>query len=136
MVRLVQETHWRLTRIVAIQQNLQTLTTMEQIDQLDPRFRHVDESSQRAFAEAAAYRANARVFDQLARQEARLRPPAPDCSTSPSPLLPTTSPSSGLKSDVDRPNDELSTPHFTGEPREFKQKRWSPTQAKNEAPQP
>lgn len=81
-VEILTDTQWRLERVVALQHNLYFMGAFDYLDQVNARFRSpgnpdADEDLDPEIAQAAArvlaFQANSRVFEQLARQEVRLR---------------------------------------------------------------
>ncbi len=68
LVRTLQENEWRLARLRTAETNLWSLGITEQIE----KYEHYDEPTRLAFAQAAAFRANARHFDQIGRHENRI----------------------------------------------------------------
>ncbi len=68
LVRTLQENEWRLARLRAAETNLWSLGIIEQLE----NFAQYDEPTRLAFAQAAAFRANAKHFDQIGRHERRI----------------------------------------------------------------
>ncbi len=68
LVRTLQENEWRLARLRTAETNLWSLGITEQIE----KYEQYDEPTRLAFAQAAAFRANAKHFDQIGRHENRI----------------------------------------------------------------
>ena len=72
-VQNIQDTHWRLTRVVAIEANLHVLGTQQHLASIDEQFgTDLTKPERYALAQAAAFQAHARAFEQLSKQEGRL----------------------------------------------------------------
>jgi len=73
LVQDIQDTEWRITRVIAIETNLHMVVATQQIETVQAMFGLTDPLESLAMGQVAGFLANSRVFDQLNRQEARLR---------------------------------------------------------------
>ncbi len=139
LVQTLCLSRWRLCHISTMEHNLQRLTEEQQLPTIDELFGEQDELTRRALAQAAGRQANARLFDQLSRQEARIQrtiertrrelafhmsqrlqaAPEPELMKQSQPALPGT---------------PAQMPHFTGSLAEFKRKQWIRQQARLNSP--
>lgn len=72
-LRTLIDSRWRVTRIVAMETKMFFLSSTEQFDSMEAQFGPDDPAILNSFAQAAGYRENSRIFDQLNRHEVRLR---------------------------------------------------------------
>jgi hypothetical protein len=72
LIVTIQNTTWRRNRAVDLEFSLFALGARNHIEEIGEKFSDQTSSVQYALAEAAAYSAKVRVFDQLWRQEGRL----------------------------------------------------------------
>jgi hypothetical protein len=73
IVLTIQNTSWRLNRIVELEFSAYAIGAHEQLESIDERFGEQTPSARFSLARAAAYLANPRAFDQISRQEGRLQ---------------------------------------------------------------
>ena len=73
LIATIQNNTWRRKRAVQVEFCLFALAAREHLEAIGEKFSEHTTSVQYALAEAAAYRANLRAFDQLSRQEARMQ---------------------------------------------------------------
>ncbi len=149
LVEVLQDTQWRLDRVIALDHNLHAVGAAQHLDQAESEFRacfteEMDDSSRYALAQVLAFRTNARAFDQLARQEARLRRlhdrtrkelallqvPAPAPPIAPRPDRPAPARTNGFVSPpsaqpaVSAQASPSPMPQFTGPMADIKRKQW------------
>ncbi len=72
LVQVLHECRWRFSCAITAEHNLRRLTEEQQLESVDQLFGEQEEESRRALAQAAAFQANARLFDQLSRHLSRL----------------------------------------------------------------
>ena len=146
----IQGTHWRLDRVLSIEAHLYTVGIKEQLGPARGFFPQLTPEAHIELARTRGYRQDARTFDQLHRQEMRLRrlldrqveafldlqsaPPEPQSGSPDSPAEPAPEPEiargagagSGFVSQPDPatpPNPDV-MPHYTGALKEFKRRQW------------
>jgi hypothetical protein len=73
IVLTIQNTTWRLNRVVELESSLYAISAEQQSESIAEQFPDQDPSALAALARAAGYLANLRAFDQLSRQEGRLQ---------------------------------------------------------------
>jgi hypothetical protein len=73
IVLTIQNTTWRLNRVVELESSLYAISAQQQTESIAEQFPDQDPSALAALARAAGYLANLRAFDQLSRQEGRLQ---------------------------------------------------------------
>jgi hypothetical protein len=73
LVLTIQNTMWRLSRVVELEFSLFAVGAQQQLAAIEERFPDQSLHGQYALARAAAYVANIKAFDQVSRQEARLQ---------------------------------------------------------------
>ncbi len=71
LVQTLQDARWYRARASALEINLLALATHQQLASIDEQFSDLDEDARQALAQASAFQANARTFDQLSRARAR-----------------------------------------------------------------
>ncbi len=145
-VQTILECRWRLSQAFNTELNLQRLAEEQQLASIDELFGEQDETVRRALAQAAGFQANARIFDQIRRHQARMQRTI-DRSASElylliSARLERARASEALKpravhaTEQSHPDASESAPHapqmpeFTGSLKEFKRKQWLRQQQK------
>jgi len=73
LVLTIQNTMWRLSRVVELEFSLFAVGAQQQLASIEERFPDQPLHGQYALARAAAYVANIKAFDQVSRQEGRLQ---------------------------------------------------------------
>jgi hypothetical protein len=73
IVLTIQNTSWRLNRIVELEFSAYAIGAQQQLEAMDAQFGEQTPPARFALARAAAYLANPRAFDQISRQEGRLQ---------------------------------------------------------------
>ncbi len=73
LVQNLQDAQWRLKRIVQLENRMHAYCAAREVEPLLEEFGPLDPDTLKGFASAAGYRANSRLFEQLHRQEGRLR---------------------------------------------------------------
>jgi hypothetical protein len=73
IVLTIQNTTWRLNRVVELESSLYAISAQQQMESVAEKFPDQDPSALAALARAAGYLDNLRAFDQLSRQEGRLQ---------------------------------------------------------------
>lgn len=68
LLKIVQDLDWQLIRTRALDANYYALTLEREL----PQFADKEPAAQQAYASAAAFEKNARLFNQISRQQARL----------------------------------------------------------------
>ncbi len=143
LVQSLHEYRWRFNCSVTLERNLHRLTEEDQLEAIDERFGEQDEEIRRALAQAAGYRANTRMFDQLSRLQARLERILDRTYHELSFVIA----NRPLKRPVVKATEQSQTtwpsspavpaemPEFTGSLKEFKRKQWLRQQEKRNNPQ-
>jgi hypothetical protein len=73
LVTTIQNTNWRLQRIVELEFSLYAIESHKQLDAVDAQFGAQAPHARQALARAAAFAANLKAFEQISRQEGRLQ---------------------------------------------------------------
>jgi len=73
IVQSIQDTEWRIDRVVGIETNLHLVVGMRHLAAVQNDFGPLDPLDNLALAQVAGYLAHARTFNQLNRREAQLR---------------------------------------------------------------
>jgi hypothetical protein len=73
LVLTIQNTTWRLNRVVELEFSLFAVGAQQQLAAIEEQFPDQPLHGQYALARAAAYVANLKAFDQISRQEGRLQ---------------------------------------------------------------
>ena len=73
LVLTIQNTTWRLNRVVELEFSLYAVETEKHLDAIDAHFGEQPAAARAALARAAAYLANLKAFEQISRQEGRLQ---------------------------------------------------------------
>ncbi len=136
LVQSLVDARWRLNRLVAIESNLLTLGAAQHLERIAAEFGPLDDATLHALAQAAAFQANARVFDQLSRHQGRLqrlidrtRQELAALATPPAvPAVPAMPPNGFVPSPPRIQVPEM--PQFTGPMADIKRKQWLRRQMK------
>jgi hypothetical protein len=139
IVQKMQDARWRMARVVAIESNLYVVSTNQHLAAIDEQFGpDIDDASRYALAQSAGYQANARTFDQLSKQEARLQrtitalqkefasievAPTPIALPTPT-AIPAPAPPIGFVPSTHLPNYPAHMPVFTGTGQRRKRIQW------------
>jgi hypothetical protein len=143
LVQTLHEYRWRFSCAVATEQNLRRLTEDQQLESIDQRFGEQDEDSRRALAQAAAFQANSRLFDQLSRHISRLEKMI-DRTQRELVFVITrraeqehrrTMTEQSQRTRAEAPESSPQMPEFTGSLKDFKRKQWLRQQEKRNNPQ-
>jgi hypothetical protein len=73
IVQSIQDTEWRIDRVIGIETNLHLVVGMRQLAAVQNDFGPLEPLENLALAQVAGYLAHARTFNQLNRREAQLR---------------------------------------------------------------
>jgi hypothetical protein len=73
LAQAIQDTAWRIQRVISIETNLHLIVAMEQAPAIQTQFGIDDPIESFSLGQVSGYLAHARAFDQLNKHEARLR---------------------------------------------------------------
>ena len=73
LVLTIQNTRWRLNRVVELESSIFAVGAQQQLESVDQQFGEQPSQARHALARAQAYMVHARTFEQLSRQEGRLQ---------------------------------------------------------------
>ena len=138
LVQTLHEYRWRFACAIATEQNLRRLTEEQQLESVDQLVGEQDEDSRRALAQAAAFQANAHLFDQLSRHMSRLERTM-DRTQRELVFVITRRveqehrrkmTEQSQRARAEAPESTLGMPEFTGSLKDFKRKQWLKQQEK------
>jgi hypothetical protein len=141
IVQKMQDARWRMARVVAIESNLHTVSIHQHLSAIDEQFGpDIDAEARYALAQAVGYQANARTFEQLSKQEARLQRtltalekqltsgpvllPTPPRIRAVAPPAPVPQPENGFVPNKYLPDYPADMPVFTGTGQRRKRQQW------------
>jgi hypothetical protein len=73
LAQSIHDTEWRIKRVIDIETKLHLIVAVQHLESIETQFGLDDATENLRLAQVSGFLANSRVFDQLNRQEARLR---------------------------------------------------------------